>query len=365
MASIELERLIKDYGTFRAIKGIDLSIDDGAFVTFVGPSGCGKSTLLRMVAGLEEISGGTLKIDGDVVNELEPRERDIAMVFQDYALYPHMSVAENIGFGLKMRGMDAGEIDKRVKEAAKILQISQLLERKPGQLSGGQRQRVAMGRAIVRRPKVYLFDEPLSNLDAKLRVDMRTQIKRLHNLLKTTTIYVTHDQVEAMTLADHIVILKDGIIMQQGRPVQVYERPISRFVGEFIGSPKMNIITANVVREAEAVKFQAEGFELQALACEKADGQTIEVGIRPEHLVPCGKEEALISARVDVLEPLGSDTHAICLVGEQELTARLDPSLALNPGDMIYLRADPEKIHFFDPDNGARMEINVPQQLAA
>ena len=365
MASIELERLIKDYGTFRAIKGIDLSIDDGAFVTFVGPSGCGKSTLLRMVAGLEEISGGTLKIDGDVVNELEPRDRDIAMVFQDYALYPHMSVAENIGFGLKMRGMEAGEIDKRVKEAAKILQISQLLERKPGQLSGGQRQRVAMGRAIVRRPKVYLFDEPLSNLDAKLRVDMRTQIKRLHNLLKTTTIYVTHDQVEAMTLADHIVILKDGIIMQQGRPVQVYERPISRFVGEFIGSPKMNIITANVVREAEAVKFQAEGFELQALACEKADGQTIEVGIRPEHLVPCGKEEALISARVDVLEPLGSDTHAICLVGEQELTARLDPSLALNPGDMIYLRADPEKIHFFDPDNGARMEINVPQQLAA
>nr|WP_321463853.1 sn-glycerol-3-phosphate ABC transporter ATP-binding protein UgpC [uncultured Cohaesibacter sp.] len=365
MASIELERLIKDYGTFRAIKGIDLSIDDGAFVTFVGPSGCGKSTLLRMVAGLEEISGGTLKIDGDVVNELEPRDRDIAMVFQDYALYPHMSVAENIGFGLKMRGMDAGEIDKRVKEAAKILQISQLLERKPGQLSGGQRQRVAMGRAIVRRPKVYLFDEPLSNLDAKLRVDMRTQIKRLHNLLKTTTIYVTHDQVEAMTLADHIVILKDGMIMQQGRPVQVYERPISRFVGEFIGSPKMNIITANVVREAEAVKFQTEGFELQALACEKADGQTIEVGIRPEHLVPCDKEDALISARIDVLEPLGSDTHAICLVGEQELTARLDPSLALNPGDMIYLRADPEKIHFFDPDNGARMEINVPQQLAA
>ena len=305
MASIKLERLIKNYGTFRAIKGIDLDIADGAFVTFVGPSGCGKSTLLRMVAGLEEISGGTLKIDDEVVNELEPRDRDIAMVFQDYALYPHMSVAENIGFGLKMRGMEAGEISKRVKEAADILQISPLLERKPGQLSGGQRQRVAMGRAIVRRPKVYLFDEPLSNLDAKLRVDMRTQIKRLHNLLETTTIYVTHDQVEAMTLADHIVILKDGIIMQQGNPVSVYERPISRFVGEFIGSPKMNIISATVSRDSDKVNFTNEGFALSVSACEKADGQLIEVGIRPEHLIPCDKENALIAARVDVLEPLG------------------------------------------------------------
>ncbi|SFO74822.1 carbohydrate ABC transporter ATP-binding protein, CUT1 family [Cohaesibacter marisflavi] len=365
MASIKLERLIKNYGTFRAIKGIDLDIADGAFVTFVGPSGCGKSTLLRMVAGLEEISGGTLKIDDEVVNELEPRDRDIAMVFQDYALYPHMSVAENIGFGLKMRGMEAGEISKRVKEAADILQISPLLERKPGQLSGGQRQRVAMGRAIVRRPKVYLFDEPLSNLDAKLRVDMRTQIKRLHNLLETTTIYVTHDQVEAMTLADHIVILKDGIIMQQGNPVSVYERPISRFVGEFIGSPKMNIISATVSRDSDKVNFTNEGFALSVSACEKADGQLIEVGIRPEHLIPCDKENALIAARVDVLEPLGSDTHAICLVGKQELTARLDPSLRLSPGDTLYLRAEPEKIHFFDPESGDRLEIDVPQQAAA
>nr|WP_321982753.1 sn-glycerol-3-phosphate ABC transporter ATP-binding protein UgpC [uncultured Cohaesibacter sp.] len=365
MASIKLERLIKNYGTFRAIKGIDLDIADGAFVTFVGPSGCGKSTLLRMVAGLEEISGGTLKIDDEVVNELEPRDRDIAMVFQDYALYPHMSVAENIGFGLKMRGMDTGEISKRVKDAAEILQISPLLERKPGQLSGGQRQRVAMGRAIVRRPKVYLFDEPLSNLDAKLRVDMRTQIKRLHNLLETTTIYVTHDQVEAMTLADHIVILKDGVIMQQGNPVSVYERPISRFVGEFIGSPKMNILAATISRDGDKVNFTNDGFALSVSDCDKADGQMIEVGIRPEHLIPCEKEESLIAARVDVLEPLGSDTHAICLVGKQELTARLDPSLRLSPGDTLYLRADPEKLHFFDPESGDRLEISVPQQIAA
>ena len=365
MASIKLERLIKNYGTFRAIKGIDLDIADGAFVTFVGPSGCGKSTLLRMIAGLEEISGGKLKIDDDVVNDLEPRDRDIAMVFQDYALYPHMSVAENIGFGLKMRGMEASEIEKRVNDAADILQISPLLQRKPGQLSGGQRQRVAMGRAIVRRPKVYLFDEPLSNLDAKLRVDMRTQIKRLHSLLATTTIYVTHDQVEAMTLADHIVILKDGMIMQQGKPVSVYEKPVSRFVGEFIGSPKMNIITASVSSEGGSVKFHNDGFELSVSDCEMADGQTIEVGIRPEHLIPCDKEDALITARIDVLEPLGSDTHAICLVGKQELTARLDPSLPVNTGDTLYLRADPEKIHFFDPESGLRLEIDVPQQIAA
>ncbi len=365
MASIKLERLVKNYGSFRAIKGIDLSIEDGAFVTFVGPSGCGKSTLLRMVAGLEEISGGTLKIDDEVVNELEPRDRDIAMVFQDYALYPHMSVAENIGFGLKMRNMDASEIDQRVKEAADILQIAPLLHRKPGQLSGGQRQRVAMGRAIVRRPKVYLFDEPLSNLDAKLRVDMRTQIKRLHQLLRTTTIYVTHDQVEAMTLADHIVILKDGMIMQQGQPVSVYEKPISRFVGEFIGSPKMNIISATVADADAETVLENDSFSLKVADCGKVPGETIEVGIRPEHLIPCNKEEALITARVDVLEPLGSDTHAICLVGKQELTARLDPSLALKPGDILYLRAEPEKIHFFDPESGARLEIDLPQQIAA
>ncbi|TPW30028.1 sn-glycerol-3-phosphate ABC transporter ATP-binding protein UgpC [Martelella alba] len=359
MASIKLERLVKNYGAFNAIKGIDLEIADGAFVTFVGPSGCGKSTLLRMVAGLEEISGGKLKIDNKVVNDLEPRERDIAMVFQDYALYPHMTNAENIGFGLKMRGHTKAEIDERVKEAAEILQIAPLLERKPGQLSGGQRQRVAMGRAIVRRPKVYLFDEPLSNLDAKLRVDMRTQIKRLHTLLKTTTIYVTHDQVEAMTLADHIVILKDGVIMQQGKPVEVYERPISRFVGEFIGSPKMNIITTTLEKDGDRASLRFVDFALPVENIEGETGTEVEIGIRPEHLVPCAEEEALFAARIDVLEPLGSDTHAICLLGDTEITARLAPDASLAPGQTLYLKADPGNIHFFDPKSGLRLEIKA------
>ncbi len=358
MASIELEKLVKDYGAFRAIKGIDLSIEDGSFVTFVGPSGCGKSTLLRMVAGLEEISGGRLKIDGKVVNDLEPRERDIAMVFQDYALYPHMSIAENIGFGLKMRGVAKAEIEKQVQEAADILQITQLLERKPGQLSGGQRQRVAMGRAIVRRPQVYLFDEPLSNLDAKLRVDMRTQIKRLHTLLKTTTIYVTHDQVEAMTLADHIVILKDGVIMQQGKPVSVYERPVSRFVGEFIGSPKMNIIEARLASEGGAAELRFYDFTLPVAGGEE-NGQAVDIGIRPEHLIPCAPEDALFSARIDVLEPLGSDTHAICLLGDTEITARLAPDPSYQPGQILHFTADADKIHFFDTKTGARLEMSA------
>ncbi|TCT31713.1 ABC transporter ATP-binding protein [Martelella mediterranea] len=365
MASIELEKLIKNYGAFRAIKGIDLSIEDGSFVTFVGPSGCGKSTLLRMVAGLEEISGGKLKIDGRVVNDLEPRERDIAMVFQDYALYPHMSIAENIGFGLKMRGVAKAEISRQVQEAADILQITPLLERKPGQLSGGQRQRVAMGRAIVRRPQVYLFDEPLSNLDAKLRVDMRTQIKRLHTLLKTTTIYVTHDQVEAMTLADHIVILKDGVIMQQGKPVSVYERPISRFVGEFIGSPKMNIIESHLVTDAGRPELRFGEFILPVTGATALNGAKIDIGIRPEHLIPCTQEDALFSARTDVLEPLGSDTHAICLLGDTEITARLAPDPSYQPGQILHFTADADKIHFFDTKSGDRLDISAMPLVAA
>ncbi|MFK7862408.1 MAG: ABC transporter ATP-binding protein, partial [Granulosicoccus sp.] len=237
MASITLRDIVKDYAGIRAVHGVDLNIEDGEFVAFVGPSGCGKSTLLRMIAGLEEITEGCLQIGDVTVNTVEPRGRNVAMVFQDYALYPHMSVGKNIGFGLKMRGVNTVDTAKRVAEAADMLQISHLLDRKPGALSGGQRQRVAMGRAIVRNPAVFLFDEPLSNLDAKLRVDMRIQIKRLHALLKTTTVYVTHDQVEAMTLADRIVILKDGRIEQQGRPIDIYSEPCNRFVAEFIGSP--------------------------------------------------------------------------------------------------------------------------------
>ncbi len=365
MARIELERLVKNYGTFQAIKGISLSIEDGAFVTFVGPSGCGKSTLLRMFAGLEEISGGTLRIDGKIVNDLEPRDRDIAMVFQDYALYPHMSVAENIGFGLKMRGLAGADIKEQVKEAAEMLQITSLLDRKPGQLSGGQRQRVAMGRAIVRRPQVYLFDEPLSNLDAKLRVDMRTQIKRLHSLLKTTTVYVTHDQVEAMTLADHIVILKDGVIMQQGNPVSVYERPDSRFVGEFIGSPKMNVISARLEHDAGATMLRFGEFAMAVQGTEGETGTGVEFGIRPEHLVPCAAEKSLFSARIDVLEPLGSDTHAICLLGGTEITARLAPDPALAPGQVLHFTADPKNIHFFDAESGRRIDFTAVPPAAS
>ncbi|POF30957.1 ABC transporter ATP-binding protein [Roseibium marinum] len=355
MAAIQLEQIVKNYGSFQAVKGIDLEVRDGEFVAFVGPSGCGKSTLLRMIAGLEEITGGKLQIDGTVVNDLEPKDRDIAMVFQDYALYPHMSVADNIGFGLRMRGMSAQERRRQVEEAADILQITALLDRKPGQLSGGQRQRVAMGRAIVRRPKVFLFDEPLSNLDAKLRVDMRTQIKRLHSLLKTTMVYVTHDQVEAMTLADRVVILKDGEVVQQGAPVDVYTLPETRFVGEFIGSPKMNILEA---------KSAAQGGESAALIGEMriplgqrqlAADRDILFGVRPEHLIRCATDEAMFHTTVDVLEPLGSDTMAICMLDNQEITARLAPDPSLRPGTRLDLKVKPEDIHLFDAATGIRI----------
>jgi multiple sugar transport system ATP-binding protein len=352
LAGIQLEGIIKNYGGFCAVKGIDLEVHDGEFVAFVGPSGCGKSTLLRMIAGLEEISGGRLKIGEKVVNDLDPRDRDIAMVFQDYALYPHMSVAENIGFGLKMRGMSVKERQARVAEAAEILQITQLLERKPGQLSGGQRQRVAMGRAIVRRPQVFLFDEPLSNLDAKLRVDMRTQIKRLHSLLKTTTIYVTHDQVEAMTLADRVVILKDGEVVQQGAPVEVYSSPKTRFVGEFIGSPKMNVLDGTCVAGKGGATVIVGGLPIAVSARDiPAEGRIL-VGIRPEHLTACSSEEAMFQVKIDVLEPLGSDTMAICMLDGQELTARLAPDPALKPGNLLHLKVAAQDVHLFDATTG-------------
>jgi multiple sugar transport system ATP-binding protein len=256
VADITLEGVVKDYGSVRAVHGVDLHVADGQFVAFVGPSGCGKSTMLRMIAGLEEVTQGAVRIDGRVVNDVEPRGRDVAMVFQDYALYPHMSVADNIGFGLKMRGVPSDAIARQVREAAAILQIGDYLDRKPGQLSGGQRQRVAMGRAIVRKPTAFLFDEPLSNLDAKLRVEMRTQIKRLHAMLGSTMIYVTHDQTEAMTLADRIVVLRDGRIVQEGPPMELYSRPNCRFVAEFIGSPQMNIFSGVIDRSGPAPRLR-------------------------------------------------------------------------------------------------------------
>ena len=355
MADIRLEGIVKDYGAVRAIHGVDLNIQDGEFVTFVGPSGCGKSTMLRMIAGLEEISGGTLKIGGRVVNETEPKDRDIAMVFQDYALYPHMSVADNIGFGLKMRGTPGKEITARVKEAAQILQIEPYLDRKPGQLSGGQRQRVAMGRAIVRKPSAFLFDEPLSNLDAKLRVEMRTQIKRLHAMLGTTMVYVTHDQTEAMTLADRVVVLRDGYIVQEGPPIELYSKPNCKFVAEFIGSPQMNVFSGVVDRSGPAPLFRinGEGFEIDDIPA--PDGANLYVGVRPEHL-ELAETAPKIEPMVEVFEPLGSDTMAICSFAGQDLTARLAPDIPLHRNQKIGLTFTPGHLHYFDGTTGQRLE---------
>jgi len=351
MASVSLRKLEKSYGALRIVKGINLEIADGEFVVFVGPSGCGKSTTLRMVAGLESISDGDIRIGDRVVNRLPPRERDIAMVFQDYALYPHKTVRENMGFSLKVRGVSAGEAETRINEAAEMLGIPHLLDRRPGQLSGGQRQRVAMGRAIVRRPKVFLFDEPLSNLDAKLRGQVRTEIKRMHQQIGTTIIYVTHDQVEAMTLADRIVILKGGDIEQVGTPDEVYNRPQSVFVGGFVGSPAMNFAKAKI--EAGTLAF-ADGNRLPLSAVHagregSAEGREVIVGIRPEHFGAASDPSAAISVRVQVVEPLGSDTLVHFTVGGDTLTARMPPETRPEPGSEIRIGVDPTKVHLFDP----------------
>ncbi|MGR3660157.1 MAG: ABC transporter ATP-binding protein [Paracoccaceae bacterium] len=357
MASVKLKNLVKDYGSVRAVNGVNLEIEDGEFVVFIGPSGCGKSTLLRMIAGLEEISDGTLSIGENVVNLLEPRERNVAMVFQDYALYPHMSVAGNIGFGLKMRNVDAATIDKTVKETAEILQIENLLDRKPAQLSGGQRQRVAMGRAIVRKPALFLFDEPLSNLDAKLRVDMRIQIKRLHKILKTTTIYVTHDQVEAMTLADRIVILRDGNIEQQGAPIDVYTAPANRFVAEFIGSPQMNIMSGVLVEKEGPKAIQIGDQQLAIGGISATLGDKVLLGIRPEHL-EVSAAPSDISGKIDAIDPLGSDTMLLCKVGDQEFFARIPADYPVSLEQDIHFSVARHRLHLFDAKSGLRININ-------
>ena len=350
MASVKLTKLEKSYGALRIVKGIDLEINDGEFVVFVGPSGCGKSTTLRMVAGLEAISGGEVRIGDRVVNRLAPRERDIAMVFQDYALYPHKTVRENMGFSLKVRGIAAGEAAARVDEAANMLGISHLLDRRPGQLSGGQRQRVAMGRAIVRRPQVFLFDEPLSNLDAKLRGQVRTEIKKLHQAIGTTIIYVTHDQVEAMTLADRIVILKGGEIEQVGTPDEVYNHPKSVFVGGFVGSPAMNFARATI--EAGALRFaNGDRLPLDVMRAGRAplqEGREVIVGIRPEHFGPVSDPNLALSVKVQVVEPLGSDTLVHFEVGGDMLTARMPPETRPEAGAEFRIGIDPAKIHLFD-----------------
>ena len=362
MAELSLRGVHKFYGKVHAVCGIDLEIPDKELTVLVGPSGCGKSTLLRMIAGLEEINDGSIAIDGNVVNDVRPKDRDVAMVFQNYALYPHMSVFENIAFGLRMRKTPNAEVGERVKRAAEMLGIQDLLERMPRQLSGGQRQRVAMGRAMVRDAKLYLFDEPLSNLDAQLRDEMRTEIKRLHQDLQSTMIYVTHDQVEAMTLADRIVLLRDGIIEQQGAPLELYERPVNKFVAGFIGSPAMNFIPATIETDggAPAVRL-ADGVCLH-LPTARADefsgdvGRNVLLGIRPEHIHRQREGggqpgfEAL-PIRVEIVEPMGANTLINFHIGGTSILARLDAYANEQPGAELTLLVDMNRAVVIDPES--------------
>lgn len=364
VSGVSLKKVTKVYDNgskegLRVIHGVDLEITQGEFVVFVGPSGCGKSTLLRMIAGLESISGGTISIEGRVVNDLAPRERDIAMVFQDYALYPHKNVFENLAFGLRLRKFSEDEIEKRVNDAATILRIEHLLERKPRALSGGQRQRVAMGRAIVRQPKAFLFDEPLSNLDALLRSEMRTEIKKLHQRIGATTIYVTHDQVEAMTLAQRIVVLSGGNIMQVGTPDEIYNQPVSRFVAGFTGSPPMNFLQGGLEASRDAATVVLTGGVKLPLASSwqsrlaGASGRDIEFGIRPEDIsVEAGGERAAVSGTVVVAEPLGAETLVTFACAGGEVIARMPPSVNYRPGESVTIYVDMQKCHLFDRTSG-------------
>jgi multiple sugar transport system ATP-binding protein len=349
MAGVTIRALQKSYGGVTVIHGLDLDIADGEFVVLVGPSGCGKSTLLRMIAGLEAVTAGDILIGPRRVNNLPPSERDIAMVFQNYALYPHKTVAANMGFALKMRGEAKEVIRRKVERAAAILGLTPYLDRYPRALSGGQRQRVAMGRAIVRDPQVFLFDEPLSNLDAKLRVQMRTEVKELHQRLRTTTVYVTHDQIEAMTMADKIVVLNAGRIEQVGAPLALYDRPANVFVASFIGSPAMNLLAGRV--EAGAVAAGGARLPLPPGAA-AADGRPVTYGIRPEALRPAA---AGIAATVAVVEPTGSETHVVLRAGGDELVALFRDRVDFGPGATLTLAPDPGGVHLFDPATGARI----------
>jgi multiple sugar transport system ATP-binding protein len=357
MAGVSIRKVEKSYDTYHAVRGIDLEIPDHAFVVLVGPSGCGKSTTLRMIAGLEDISSGEIRIGDRLVNDIAPGDRDIAMVFQNYALYPHMSVRDNIAFGLKQRRTPKAEIDLRIADAARMLDIETLLDRKPRALSGGQRQRVAMGRAMVRNPAVFLFDEPLSNLDAKLRVQMRTEIKRLHQTIPTTTIYVTHDQIEAMTLADLVVVMNKGVIEQAGPPQELYHRPATRFVASFIGSPSMNFFEAKLEPKDDGVQLVLPDGARLPLPNERraayagfAD-RSVVLGVRPEHLVPAGDHSAArMDVTVDVVEPLGQETLIYFSVGGAFCCARLDPSVRAAPGETLALSPQMDRIHLIDPE---------------
>ncbi len=359
MADVALRNVVKRYDDVEAVRGVSLNIPDKEFVVLVGPSGCGKSTTLRMIAGLEEISAGDILIGGDVVNDVPPRDRDIAMVFQNYALYPHMTVFENMSFGLKLRRTPKAEIRARVERAAQILGITELLERRPKQLSGGQRQRVAMGRAIVRNPKVFLFDEPLSNLDAKLRVQMRTEIKRVHQKVRTTTVYVTHDQVEAMTLADRVVVMNDGRIEQVGTPHELYHSPKTHFVAGFIGSPAMNFLPCRLDRNgaglvlnlADGLSFPVPGGLTGRYGA--AAGKPMIFGLRPEHITePRGGapgEKSEFTVKLDVVEPMGMETLVFFRVNGTEVCGRVEPTSAAGPGEPMRLRANLNHMHLIDP----------------
>ena len=360
MAQVHLRGVKKTYDNkIEVIHGIDMEIADGEFIVIVGPSGCGKSTLLRMVAGLERITGGEVAIGDRVVNELEPKDRDIAMVFQNYALYPHMSVYQNMAYGLKIKKMPKDEIERRVQKAAKILELGTFLQRLPRQLSGGQRQRVAMGRAIVREPAVFLFDEPLSNLDAKLRVQMRLEIKRLQRELGVTSIYVTHDQVEAMTLADRLIVMNAGVADQIGTPMDVYDRPASVFVAGFIGSPAMNFLAAKVGQDRKSVDLagtNANGAISLPLAqpTSAAVGTAVALGVRPEHLHPAA--DGPLQFEVELAEPLGADTllHGRFGAARELVTVRQGGHVIARPGEMRHFKAEPGHLHLFNSQTGKR-----------
>ncbi|KKB76965.1 ABC transporter [Devosia soli] len=353
MAGLELRNIAKNYGTVSVIEGINLKIDDGEFVALVGPSGCGKSTILRMIAGLEDITGGEVSIGNDVVNDLTPRERNIAMVFQSYALYPHMNVYRNMAFNLELAGKPKAEIDSRVRQAAQMLELEPLLDRKPSQLSGGQRQRVAMGRAVVRDPSVFLFDEPLSNLDAKLRVQMRSEIKALHKKVGVTSVYVTHDQVEAMTLADRVVVLNRGVIQQAGSPMELYRQPANLFVAGFIGSPAMNFfdatVSGNTARTAGGEVFAFEP------GPKVSDGEKVTVGIRPEHL-QLGSSG--ISGQVSFVEPTGGQTFVTVDVSGQPVVVTVSGEETINPGESLNIITNPRQTYVFDSRTGERVSLN-------
>ncbi|WP_417580253.1 ABC transporter ATP-binding protein [Pelagibacterium sp.] len=350
MGTVSIRDARKSYGAVEILHGVSLDIADGEFVILVGPSGCGKSTLLRMIAGLEDISGGTISISDRVVNDLAPKQRDIAMVFQSYALYPHKTVAQNMGFSLHLARTPKEEIERRVNDAARILGLESLLDRYPRQLSGGQRQRVAMGRAIVRDPQVFLFDEPLSNLDAKLRVAMRTEIKALHQRLGTTTIYVTHDQIEAMTMADRIVVMHDGIVEQIGSPLELYDEPVNLFVAEFIGSPAMNIVDGRI----ENGQFSASDGTQIPLGSTRgaAEGQPVKLGVRPEDMF---LDDGGIAGSIVTIEPTGSETHVTLTIAGATMSGVFRERIASRPGSDLRVRFNPDRLHLFDAETGMRL----------